>query len=107
MIWTICKVFIEFARILLLFYVLVCHEACGILAPQPSIEPVPHTLEDDILTSGLPEKSLQESFNNSFLFFFFSGSLFFCSSHGCRQLLINAYTFGVLLSVKEKRLSKK
>ena len=71
MIWTICKVFIEFARILLLFYVLVCHEACGILAPQPSIEPVPHTLEDDVLTSGLPEKSLQESFNNSFLFFFF------------------------------------
>lgn len=58
LIQTICKVCIEFARILLLFYVLVCHEACGILAPQPSTEPVPHVLEDDVLTSGLPEKSL-------------------------------------------------
>ena len=33
------------------------HEACGILAPQPEIEPVFLALEGEVLTTGLPEKS--------------------------------------------------
>ena len=41
--WTIFKVFIEFVTILLLFYVFSFFgcEACGILAPQPGMEPAP------------------------------------------------------------------
>ena len=42
--WTIFKVFIEFATALLLFSFFKCFsflgpKACGILAPQPGIEP--------------------------------------------------------------------
>ena len=33
-------------------------QACGILAPQPWIEPVPPVLEGEVLTIGLPGKSL-------------------------------------------------
>ena len=33
------------------------HKACGILAPWPGIEPTPPALEDEVLTTGLPEKS--------------------------------------------------
>ena len=100
LIWTICKVFIEFSKILLRFNLLVCHEACGILAPQPIIGPVPHALEDDVLVAyqRSPYRSLL-----IILSFFFSGSLLFHSYPGCSQLLINAYTFEVLLSFKEKR----
>ena len=29
------------------------HEACGILAPQPGIEPTPPALEGEVLTTGL------------------------------------------------------
>ena len=35
------------------------HEACGILAPQPGIEPVPPALEVKVLTTGSPGKSLE------------------------------------------------
>ena len=34
------------------------HEACGILAPWPGIEPSPPALEGKVLTTGLPGKSL-------------------------------------------------
>ena len=34
------------------------HEACGILAPWPRIEPSPPALEDEALTTGPPPKSL-------------------------------------------------
>ena len=33
------------------------HEACGIIVPQPGIEPVPPALEGKVLTTGLLEKS--------------------------------------------------
>ena len=33
------------------------HEAYGILAPQPGIEPVPPALEGGVLTTGPPGKS--------------------------------------------------
>ena len=33
------------------------HEACGILAPWPGIEPTPPALEGEVLTTGLPGKS--------------------------------------------------
>ena len=32
------------------------HEACGILAPRPGIEPAPPALEGEVLTTGLPGK---------------------------------------------------
>ena len=60
--WTILKVFIEFVTILLLLYVFfwfVGHEACGILAPQPGIEPGPLALEGEVLTTEPPGKSQQ------------------------------------------------
>ena len=34
------------------------HEACGILAPRPGIEPAPPALEGKVLTTGPPGKSL-------------------------------------------------
>ena len=33
------------------------HEACGILAPRPGIEPAPSALEGEVLTTGSPGKS--------------------------------------------------
>ena len=58
--WTIFKVFIEFATILLLFYIFwfFGHKACGILAPRPGMEPAPPALEGEALTTGPPGKSL-------------------------------------------------
>ena len=57
--WIIFKVFIEFATILLWFYVLVFgHEAGGILAPRPGIEPTPPALEGEVLITGSAGKSL-------------------------------------------------
>ena len=42
------------------FYVLFFgREACGILAPQPGIEPTPLALEGEVLITGLPGKSLK------------------------------------------------
>ena len=38
-------------------------EACGILAPQPGIEPAPPALEGEVLTTGPPRKSLESHFN--------------------------------------------
>ena len=37
------------------------HEACGILAPQPGLEPAPPALESRFLTTGPPGKSLEET----------------------------------------------
>ena len=40
--WTIFEVFVEFVTTLLLFlFWLFGHKACGILVPQPGIEPPP------------------------------------------------------------------
>ena len=38
------------------------HEACGILAPQPGIEPAHTALEGEVLTTELPGKSFIMSF---------------------------------------------
>ena len=35
------------------------HEACRISAPQPAIEPTTPALEGEVLTTGLPGKSLE------------------------------------------------
>ena len=43
------------------------HEACGILALWPGIEPVPWALEDEVLTTGLPGKSLYYIFKKFML----------------------------------------
>ena len=44
------------------------HEAYGILAPQPGIEPAAPTLEAEILTTGPPGKSLHHAFFNTFIY---------------------------------------
>ena len=51
--WTIFKVLIEFATILLLFYVLVFWPG-GMrnLSSQPGIKPTPPALEGEVLTTG-------------------------------------------------------
>ena len=74
--WTIFKVFIEFVTVLLLLFLTslleynclqycFCfmfwffgHEAHGILAPRPGIEPSPRAMEGEVLTTGPPGKSL-------------------------------------------------
>ena len=38
------------------------HETCGILAPQPGIEPIPFALEGEILTIELQRKSQGQAF---------------------------------------------
>ena len=52
--WTIFRVFIEFVIVLLLFFVLFFFgpKACGILAPQPGIEPMHPALEGKVLITG-------------------------------------------------------
>ena len=53
------KVFMELVTISLLFYVLLFWpKAWGILAPQPGIKLTPPVLEGQVLTAGLPVKSL-------------------------------------------------
>ena len=54
--WTIFKVFIEFVKVLLLFYVwFFGQKACGILAPLLGIKPT--ALEGESLITELPGKS--------------------------------------------------
>ena len=57
--WTISTVFIECVTILLLFYGF-GPEGCGVLAPRPVIEPAHLVLEGEVLTPGLPGKSLSQ-----------------------------------------------
>ena len=59
---TILKVFIEFVTSSVLCFVFFGREVCGILAPQPGMEPVLSALEDNVLSSGLPGKSLSGLF---------------------------------------------
>ena len=57
--WTIFKVFIQFVTVWLLFQAVgffFGHEACGIFASWPGIEPTSPELEGKILTTGLPGK---------------------------------------------------
>ena len=41
-----------------LCFVFFCHDACGLLAPQPQIKPSPPTREGEVLTTGTSGKSL-------------------------------------------------
>ena len=43
------------------------HNACGILAPQPGIEPAPPALEGEVLTTGPPGKSLSHVLRKEYL----------------------------------------
>ena len=57
--WIIFNIFFELVTILLLFYVLGFGlKACGIFASYPGSEPMPPTLEDKVLITGPPGKSL-------------------------------------------------
>ena len=55
------KVCIEFVTVLLLVYLLFCfffgREACGILVPQPGVEPASSALGGGVLIAGAPGKS--------------------------------------------------
>lgn len=61
--WTIFKELIELSTILFFFFLMFWffdhRHMSGILALQPGTEPPPSTLEDEDLTTGLPEKSRQ------------------------------------------------
>ena len=57
--WIILKVFIEFVTILLCFkFWDFGYEVRGVLAPQPGMEHIAPALEDEVLTTGPPGKSL-------------------------------------------------
>ena len=43
------------------------YEACGILAPQTGIEPIPPALEGEVLTTGPPGKPLCFIFKTDFI----------------------------------------
>ena len=62
------KVFIELVITLLLFYVFwfLGHEACGIPAPQPGIEPAPPALEGKVPTTAPPEKPLYSILDSTY-----------------------------------------
>ena len=63
LLWTIFKVFIEFVTILLLFmFWLFGLKECEILALQLGITATPSSLEGEVLTTGLPEKSVDLNF---------------------------------------------
>ena len=68
---TIFKVFISFIITLLLFYVLGLN-ACGLLAPQPGIEPVSPVLGGGVLTTGPPGKSPALFFFRTHLFTYYA-----------------------------------
>ena len=53
-------------------------EACGILAPQPGIEPAPPALEGKVLTTGPPRKSLGYRFFSFHYFEYVIHSLLTC-----------------------------
>jgi len=68
LIWTIFKVLIEFATILLLFYVLVFWtQGMWDLSSPQGIEPKPPALEGKVLPTGPPGKSLNISFSSKCL----------------------------------------
>ena len=53
--WTIFKAFIEFFYNIVSVVFMLCffgHEACGILAPRPGIEPTVPALGGEVLTTG-------------------------------------------------------
>ena len=57
--WTIFKVFIEFVAALLLFFYVFWffgHEACGILAPRPGMEPTPPCIGRQSLNHWTPRE---------------------------------------------------
>ena len=61
--WAFLKVFVEFTKMVTIWLLLFRFwffgfEACGILAAWPGIKLTPPALEDEILTAGLPGKSL-------------------------------------------------
>ena len=41
------------------------YEACGIVSPQPGIEPAPPALEDEVLATGPPGLSQRDSYKHN------------------------------------------
>ena len=65
--WTIFKVFIEFVNNIasILCFGFFGRKACGILVPQPGVEPEPPVLEGEVLTTGPPGNSLFRLFKGT------------------------------------------
>nr|XP_058899965.1 interleukin-34 isoform X3 [Kogia breviceps] len=55
--------------------------ACGILAPQPGIEPAPTALEGEVLTTGPPGKSLNQLLTSSFSQCYWLMARSMCAQH--------------------------
>ena len=56
--WTIFKVSeVCYSSASLLCFVFSCYKACGILAPQPGIQPAQPASEGEVLVTGPPRKS--------------------------------------------------
>ena len=55
--WTILKVFIDLLQYCFHFFFFSCHEACGILDPQPEMVPDRPASEGDVSTTGPPGRS--------------------------------------------------
>ena len=62
--WTVLKIFcwICYNTASVFCFWFSDQEACDILTSRPGIEPVPPALEEEILTTGLPGKSLCQYF---------------------------------------------
>ena len=61
--WTILKSLLNLLQYCFCFmFWFFVHEACGILAPQPGIEPTPAALEGEVLTTVPPGKSLRRRY---------------------------------------------
>ena len=58
-------------------------KACRILAPWPGIEPAPPALEGEVLTTGLPGKSLQFMLDSLFK----KIGINICSFHSIKWIL--------------------
>ena len=64
--WTILKVFIEFLQYCFCFMFQVFgHEACGILASQPGIEPAPPALGSGFFTNSATWEGITNSMDMS------------------------------------------
>ena len=90
--WGSPRVFIIFVTMLLLLYFFFYFfdlEACGISAPQPDFKPIAPSKEGEVLTIGLPGKSLPCTFKpwslstSSLMVFFILAVLSTASNQGC------------------------
>ena len=74
------------------------HEACGILAPRPEIEPTSPALEGAVLITGQPGKSPQISFMHSCFLLWIEILRYFI----CAQILHHGTTWEAYLHIRDR-----